>query len=138
MTDSGIKSKKWIMISGILVVIAVAAAGLLRGFGCEKAATVTDTVGEVLGDLAPDNAEPAADEPTEPVEAVEAADDTVTLKSEECGDVAFIRSLQKGDRGPQVRALQTWLNCEGESIEVDGIFGTSTAKAVAARLGQPD
>ncbi|MBK8457539.1 MAG: peptidoglycan-binding protein [Phyllobacteriaceae bacterium] len=40
--------------------------------------------------------------------------------------------LVTGDRGEKVAVLQRRLNALGESLEVDGIFGTGTRAAVVA------
>jgi putative peptidoglycan binding protein/D-alanyl-D-alanine carboxypeptidase-like protein len=40
--------------------------------------------------------------------------------------------LTVGDRGPEVRVLQTRLNERGAALTVDGVFGTGTRAAVAA------
>lgn len=46
------------------------------------------------------------------------------------GDFAFYRDLVQGDKGPDVRQLQTALNHCGHDLAVDGIFGSATAGAV--------
>lgn len=38
--------------------------------------------------------------------------------------------LKKGDRGDEVKTLQTMLNAHGYSLDVDGAFGTNTEAAV--------
>ena len=43
-----------------------------------------------------------------------------------------LRILTIGDRGPEVRALQTRLNEQGATLRPDGIFGPSTRAALTA------
>ncbi|MFC5200409.1 peptidoglycan-binding domain-containing protein [Streptomyces kaempferi] len=45
---------------------------------------------------------------------------------------ALIINVRSGDRGPAVTAVQRLLTAHGHSVDNDGIFGTTTAKAVGA------
>jgi peptidoglycan hydrolase-like protein with peptidoglycan-binding domain len=46
------------------------------------------------------------------------------------GSRAFSRALRRGDRGEDVRTLQTWLNDIGQSVPETGYFGSITFAAV--------
>lgn len=139
--DEGQK-KKYTMILGAIVIAVGATVGILRAVGCERGAQITEQVGEVVDVLVPDNAAPEGDEP-ESVEVVEVADaeeasetETATLENEDCGSVTFALTLKVGDKGPEVRELQEWLQCSGERLAADGVYGSSTEEAVARQLGQ--
>lgn len=45
-------------------------------------------------------------------------------------DLVYVEVLNHGDKGPAVKTLQTKLNKVGYKLEVDGVFGSATDKAV--------
>jgi hypothetical protein len=129
--------KKYAMILGIIVLVVGAAAGIFRAVGCEKGAEITDTIGDMVDVVTPSDEESVVEDDTEVVEevaVVEAPSDVLTMANEKCGEITFPASLLPGDKGPQVRALQEWLQCSGEEIDADGSYGKGTAEAVARQL----
>lgn len=51
-------------------------------------------------------------------------------QSPESGNRDIARTLRRGERGPQVKQLQRWLNVNGARLVEDGIFGPLTEQAV--------
>lgn len=143
MTESKMSKTKLGVIAGLVVAALALAGGIFKAAGCEQGATVTDQIGSAVDAVLP--GEPAAVEvEIEELDAPSAkVEETIRLESDrDCGQVSFLSTLAIGDRGPNVQALQAWLNCEGKGLEgykvidVDGVYGDGTAEAVAQRLGQ--
>lgn len=51
--------KKYTMAIGVIAVVIGAAVGVFRAVGCEKGAEITETVGDVVEVITPDNLEAA-------------------------------------------------------------------------------
>jgi len=125
-------TKKWGMVIAIAAVLVGAAAGIFKAVGCEKGVSVTEKVSDALGAMGP--TDPATPDAGPIVELepplVITASAEVMFASDKCGDVTVPANLRKGDKGAAVRALQQWLSCEGNPVEVDGVYGDATEAAV--------
>src|SRR5690606_26217143 len=85
----------------------------------------------VLAEEAPVEGVTEIRETIEVVKAGEVERTTKVTAFEPNGEVSIERPLlQRTDRGVTVEELQTLLNENGASIEVDGIFGDETREAV--------
>lgn len=136
MAESKMSKTKLGVIAGVVVAVLAGAGGIFKAVGCEQGAAVTDQIGNVVQSVTPKSADPEPQEIVD-IEPEVITPDTIRLESKgDCGEVSFMKSLTVGDRGPNVRALQAFLVCEGESIALDGVYGDETAEAVAKRLGE--